>query len=122
MARFLTLTSGGNIQGGKRKKTLRPKVKIGPVALCFVSLIILSLISLFYLAQANQIATKGYEIKKLENRLNDLQASNHKLELRSAELQAVSSVEAESKQLNMVPIQKMIYISGSGTAMAYKRN
>lgn len=122
MARFLTLSKSGDIQRGKRKKAIRGKIKIGPVTLCFVTIILLCLISLFYLTQANQIATKGYEIKDLEDRLDNLKEENRGLELRAAELQSVRNVEEGVKKLNMVPLQKVVYISSEGTVVALKRN
>ncbi|PIU01396.1 hypothetical protein COT68_03435 [bacterium (Candidatus Torokbacteria) CG09_land_8_20_14_0_10_42_11] len=122
MARFLTLASSGEIQRGKRKKTLRRKVKIGPVALCFVTILLFCLVSLFYLTQGNQVATKGYEIKDLENKLNNLKEENRKLELEAAGLQSVRNVEEGAKKLNMVPIEKMSYVTTSGTAVALKKN
>ncbi|MDP2918300.1 MAG: cell division protein FtsL [bacterium] len=122
MARFLNLASSGEIQRGKRKKTLRRKVKIGPVALCFVTILLLCLVSLFYLTQGNQVATKGYEIKDLENKLNNLKEENRKLELEAASLQSVRNVEEGAKKLNMVPIEKMSYVTTSGTAVALKKN
>ncbi len=122
MARFLTLSKSGDIQKDKRKKTIRGKIKVGPVTLCFVTIILLCLVSLFYLTQANQIATTGYEIKDLEDKLNKLTEENHKLELRAAELQSVRNVEEGVKKLNMVPLQKVIYVSSEGTTVALKKN
>ena len=95
---------------------------MGPVTLCFVTIILLCLVSLFYLTQANQIATTGYEIKDLEDKLNKLTEENHKLELRAAELQSVRNVEEGVKKLNMVPLQKVIYVSSEGTTVALKKN
>ena len=120
MARFLTI--GGSIKKNKRAKTVRHNFRIGPVSLCFVSLTILCLVSLFYLAQSNQIATKGYEISTLEKKLEETDESNRRLELRAAELQAVKSVEQSAQHLNMVPIEKMVYLSSGSTAMAMKKD
>lgn len=123
MARFLTLTSGGSIRRETRRKTINPAgIKVGPVTLCFVTIILLCLTSLFYLAQANTIATKGYEIRELEEKLATLKEKNKKLELKAAELQSVKNIEEGVKHLNMVPIDKVIYLSGEGTAVAMKKD
>lgn len=119
MARFLTLTSSGKIRRGRRKKTIRTKgIKVGPVALCFVTVVLVCLLSLFYLAQSNKISTKGYEIRELEEKLEALQEENHKLELKAAELQSVKYIEEEVKHLNMVPVEEVIYLTpGSSTVV-----
>ncbi len=119
MARFLALTfQGGSVKRGKRNCTIRRKVSVGPVALCFISIFILCLLSLFYLAQANQTATKGYEIRALEDQLETLREEQKKLELKAAELQSVRNVEEGSRQLNMVPVEKVVYLTPGGSAVA----
>lgn len=119
MARFLALTfQGGSVKKGKRNCTIRRKVSVGPVSLCFISIFILCLLSLFYLAQANQTATKGYEIRTLEEQLEALKAEQKKLELKAAELQSVRNVEEGSRQLNMVPIEKVVYLAPGGSVVA----
>lgn len=119
MARFLTLsTRGGAVHKGKRDRTIRRRVNIGPVTLSFVSIFILCLLSLFYLAQANQTATNGYQIRELEEELDVLKEENKKLELKAAELQSVRKVEEGVKHLNMIPIDKLMYITPAGTVVA----
>lgn len=95
---------------------------MGPVSLCFVTIILLCCLSLFYLAQSNQTATKGYEIRELEDRLSSLEETNNKLELKAAELQSVKNVEEASKHLNMVPIEKVFYITPQGTTVALQKD
>jgi len=119
MARFLTLNFRGAIRKrGKRERVINRKLKVGPVSLCLITIVLLCLLSLFYLAQSNQTATKGYEIRELEDRLTALREENHKLELKAAELQSVRNVEEGVKHLNMVPIEKVIYITPAGTTVA----
>ncbi len=122
MARFLTLTFRGTIARGKRGRTIRRRVKMGPVSLCFVTVILLCFVSLFYLAQSNQTATKGYEIRELEDKLDGLQEANKKLELEAAGLQSVKNIEAAAGHLNMIPIEKIFYITPTGTVVALQKN
>lgn len=119
MARFFSITSSKNLRRGARKKTIGGRgFKIGPVSLCLITIILLCFLSLFYLAQANRIASRGYEIRELEEGLSRLEEENRKLELKAAELQSVKYIEEEVKHLNMVPIGKVVYITPLGSTVA----
>jgi len=88
-----------------------------------ISLIIISLIIVFgvlYLLQMNQMAVKGYKIKDLENRAQELQESNKKLRLKIDEAQSLSYIQDRVADMGMVNMDRVDYVSIGVSAVATK--
>ena len=73
-------------------------------------------LGIIYLMQVNSLSTKGYEIKKLEQRLVELKEANGRLELESRSLKAVETIQSEAKLLNLVPSGGVNYVPGNDYA------
>lgn len=65
---------------------------------------------LLYLVQVNNFATKGYEIKKLQTAVSQLQDENSKLVVQAAQLQSIQRIQTDPAVLNMVPATQMTYV------------
>ncbi len=65
---------------------------------------LICVLSVVYFLQINSAAAKGFEIKDLEMKVEELRESNKKLELKSAELKSMASVKERIKDLNMVSV------------------
>jgi hypothetical protein len=55
----------------------------------------------FYLYQTNDLATKGYEIKDMENRIQVLEKENKKMKIREVELRSMYNIEKSTQNLNL---------------------
>ena len=73
-----------------------------------------------YLIQINLTATKGYEIKDLESKLNKLQADNKKLNLTYIELQSMANILEQVPKLNLVATENMEIITPAGSVVALR--
>ena len=104
MGRYFALTldlPGPTKTKGKAKKVTNPRA--GGKSFGFLVLFLLVGLGMFYITQVNSISTKGYEIKKLETKLNEIKESNKRLELQAASLKSINNLESEVKTLNLVP-------------------
>lgn len=73
---------------------------------------------IIYLVQVNGLATKGYQIKELEQKIDELKKSSRELEGKSLELQSLSAISGKLKDLNMVESKEALYIhENSRTAL-----
>ncbi len=97
---------------GKCKRTIKNKVIIGKVTLGFVTVCLVCLMGLFYLARANQTAVKGYQIRDCEEKIVELRAMNQKLKVEAAELQSVYRLQEAKEKFNLVETSKVSYMSG----------
>lgn len=111
-AAFITLRK--NKGRRMRPRVINKKIKFGPVSLGFITVILFSMLSLFYLAQSNQISTKGYTISDLEKTKQSLIEENERLQVEAARLQAVSVIQGKSKELGMDQVKKVEYLSSFG--------
>jgi hypothetical protein len=111
MGRFFTLTnSKKSFNGFERRRTIGSVKKgAGPVSLKFITIAILAVLSLLYLVQANRSATKGYSLKALEEEKTRIEAQNERLEVEAARQKSLKEIEAKTKDLNMVPVDKVNY-------------
>lgn len=78
------------------------------------------LVSFLYLVQVNSVAAKGFKIKDLEKRIEELKDGNKNLELKVAELQSRGYIKKEIQKLNMVAVSNVDYITAVSTVVAYK--
>jgi len=90
----------------------------GAVIIFFAFILI---VSLLYLFQVNSLATKGYEIKDLEEKAAELRAKNKALELQITELRSTERITREIKNLDMVAVARVEYLKANGTSVAIKR-
>lgn len=63
-----------------------------------------------YIIQVNGIATKGYKMKELEQRIEELSKAKRELEGKSLELQSLSAIGTRLEELQMVQAQDAIYL------------
>ena len=89
--------------------------KMGPVSLGFITVLIFSLISLFYLAQSNQITTKGYALQELQEEQSKVLSENERLQVEAARLESLNKASQKAKDLSMVPIKELKYFNGSSS-------
>lgn len=114
MSRFLTLTHSSSVRFGDRKSILKNQPKVGRVTLSFFLVVLVCATGVFYIFEVNNLATKGYEIDKLEKQLNNLQKENERLQIEAAELKSMYRIEEKTKELNMVVPKDVSYMNLPG--------
>jgi cell division protein FtsL len=115
MSRFLTITSSSSANFGERKKTVNIQtMKVGSITLNFLLAILICMLGVFYIFEVNSIATKGYEIKKMETQIGELKRQNENLKIQAAELKSMYSIEEKTKDLNMVAPKDVSFLSLPG--------
>ena len=102
-----------------RKDPLSHKVEVGINALTFVIIVLVALISLAYLANANRNATKGYALKSLEYQRTQLLTENEVWDMEIARVQALANIQNDPVVTSMVKADKPLFVRGD-TAIASK--
>lgn len=103
------------------KKRTSKRLPAGKLELKTINVVIGALILIFgvtYLTQINSLATKGYQIRELENQVADLQQENEDLELEALQLQSMGSVKDKVSGLNMVAVGNTDFLVVSPVAVA----
>lgn len=111
MARFFTFTQNNSrdLVTFQRRRSVDAKKGAGPVSLKFITIVVITLLSLLYLAQANRSATKGYAVKELEENKTDLKEDIEALEVEASRQKSLKEIEAKTKDLGMVEVDKVEY-------------
>lgn len=81
-------------------------------------LVVVSFIT--YLVQINAMATKGFEIRKLEDNIVALQKKNKSLQLDMIELQSMTTLKNKVRSMNLVEADEVAYYNSVGTRFAQK--
>jgi len=102
-----------------RKNTLSRKVEVSVNALVFVIIVLVAIISLAYLANANKNATKGYALKTLELKRSQLLTENEVWDMEIARVQALANIQNDPKVKTMVKTDTPMFVRGD-TAIASK--
>lgn len=89
-------------------------VQLNWISLIFVIMIGTCMCGAFYLYQVNDTVTKGYEIRELESRIQELNRESKKMEIREVELKSMYNIEKASQDLNLVSSGEVSYIEING--------
>lgn len=74
-----------------------------------------------YLALINSVSTQGFELKKLEQKIEVLKEENGKMQLEAAEWQSMNAIVTASEKMNLTVSEKVQYVELSGPAVALGR-
>jgi cell division protein FtsL len=88
--------------------------KISLVAWSFVLAAAVIFSGAFYLFQVNSIATQGFEIKKIENTIQDAEKENKKLKIKEIELKSMNNIEKTTQEFNLVSPEDISYVEIDG--------
>lgn len=89
-------------------------VQVSSVSLTSVFIVVAILCGVAYLFQVNSIATKSFEVRELESKIQELSKENKKMEIREVELRSMYNIEKASKDLNLVNSKDVTYIEING--------
>lgn len=92
----------------------RGSVKIGLTGIGFILAAIILVCGAFYLYQVNDLATKGYEVKDLENKIDDLKKENEKYKIHEVELKSMYNIEKATEDLDLVGSTDISYLEING--------
>ena len=103
----------------KKRFDLLKNFKVKPV-LMYAMIGSVVFIGLSYLIFVNKVATDGYQVKELSEKIEDLRYENKKLELETSEIKSLQKVSDRSQDLQLVKIDKMDYVTSTTSTVAYK--
>lgn len=68
----------------------------------------------FYLYQVNDLATKGFEVRDLEKRIQSLEKEEKQMQIREVELRSMYNIEKSTEDLNLVNPSNITYLEING--------
>ena len=68
----------------------------------------------FYLYQVNDLATKGYEIGKMEREISELSEINKKNRIKEVELKSMYNIEKTAEDFDLVSVKGITYLNLNG--------
>jgi len=121
MSKGINITPIGVANGGKRNSTLTDSFKIGPTSIKFVTVIIVALVTLFYLAQVQLEGAKKLKVTELTKKQENLDEENKRLETEVVRLQSIQTIKKEAESLDMVPVQQVNYLETTAGTVATQK-
>lgn len=89
-----------NPQSALRKHTIKREITFGPLSLRFITVIIIAVLCILYLAQSTRGATKNYALQELQQKQAEVQKENDRLKIEATRLQALSAIDQQKKEEN----------------------
>ncbi len=109
MARFFSQSDLKSKRRGSRKRVVGNGLSLGPLSIKFITIGLITILSIIYLAQSNISATKGYELKELQTQKEEIGLENERLEVEANRLKALKNVQKISREKGMVPVDNVKY-------------
>jgi len=82
----------------------------GNVALRVAVFFVLVLLTVVYLAQTNQVVAKNFELRAVQQVVEQKQAENQTLTIDLMQSRSLSNLEGAAKSLNLVAVDKINYL------------
>lgn len=101
----MLITQANNWEKGFRKKTIKTEFKLGPISLKFITIALLAVAALFYLAQSAQSSTFKYKIMELEDQKGKIETDVNQLEVESARLKSLNELKNNVQALNLEAVE-----------------
>lgn len=99
--------------GVARKKTSSVSVKTWNLSI----LAAITVFGLVYFFAVTAMATKGYEIKKLETQLTQILQDQKNLQIETSNLQSIDLIQQQAQKLDFVPSTNVTYLKNSDYAL-----
>jgi len=100
----MLITRNNSWQNGIRKKTIGRDFKIGPITLRFITIALIGIAALFYLAQSTQGSTFKFKIMALSDQKAQAETNVKQLEVESARLKSLNEIKSSAQNYNLEPI------------------
>jgi uncharacterized protein YpmS len=104
-----------NLAANAKKSGFRPWSKK-------ISFILLGLLfigaAVVYMGEINAVSAKGFAIRDLQKKINQIKADNEKLEANLVEKQSITYLASKVSELKMVEATEVSFIDSSASALA----
>ncbi len=97
---FSTNTSGS-------RKTISPLVHVAFLLVMIVG-------GIFYLVEVNATSTQGFQIRALQNQVQQLEEIQKELEFRQADVSSLGALQEKSDEMHLVAVERIEAIDGAG--------
>lgn len=90
---------------GFRKRTVKKEVRIGPISLKFLTVALIAVGALLYLAQSSQSSSQKYQLMQLAGQKKEVEAKSKDLEIEAARLKSLNEIKNSSATLGFEQVQ-----------------
>jgi|GEM_PF-4059216 len=94
-------------RGSAKRKGISPLVHVA-------FLVIMIAGGIFYLVEVNATATQGFQIRALQNQVDQLESIQKELDFRQADVSSLGALQEKSNELHLVSVERVESIDGSG--------
>ena len=110
MGRIITICNTRDLNIDHSKISNNSSMRVGPVSIKFITIAIVCLLSLFYLAQSQKTSIRAYQIQELQNDKEKIMSENEELQVNTAKLKSIENIQSEIGALQMVPSTQANYL------------
>ena len=96
------------------KSDFRGRIRIGLSVLAAALMLAIFIAGAFYLYQVNSIATKGYEVKDIEKKIQESEKEINKLKIMEVELKSMYNIEKATEEMNLITTSGISYLEVDG--------
>jgi len=113
VGRGYVLTSSNSVALGKKKKTIRSGLVIGPNVIKFITLAIVAILAVVYLSQSTAGAGRSVKIRDIQSEKSDLMLERERLETEQTRLKALKEIDGGVEKQVMEPVSSVNHIEGN---------
>ncbi|QQS58905.1 hypothetical protein IPN35_04920 [Candidatus Peregrinibacteria bacterium] len=100
-----------------QRRSLSERMELGVGIFLFVSVSLICILALLFLSHSNRVATRGYELKVLQQKQANLVQQNEVLSMQVADMLSLDAMGKDEVIAAMIKVEQPKYIRGD-TAVA----
>ncbi len=105
--RVISITPRGNL--GQKRRAVNQSVKFGSISVKFLTVVIFSVLALFYLVQNQLSSVKRQDIKALQSQKTELVKQAEELQVNANTQKSMKSIQETAQKLNMIEAENVVY-------------
>lgn len=111
MSRDFIITDRNSIELGRKQKTVKSQLVIGPNAIKFITIIIAAVLAVVYLSQSTAGASRSVKIRDLESQKGSLLEEQERLEAEQTRLKALKEIDNGIQKQPMEPVSSVGHVN-----------
>lgn len=121
MSPFAQTSFAGNVSRPFRVRSIPVWISSNLTHVNMATFALLLMCCLAYIIQVNGTASKGYQIRDLENAIQQLTVANEQFELEIQQAQSLGNIRRAVKMIGMVPAEQAVYVDVRSESVAFAK-
>lgn len=118
MSKLYIIPNSNSYQPGIRRKAIKREIIIGPTAIKFVTIAIVSALFIIYLTQSTANASRSVRVREAADQKANYEEIKIRLEDEKTRLESLNQINRETQKVQMEPVSQIDHLQDGNRDLA----